>query len=69
MNLSLNKLKKEDIYHFDHKWRQQAHGGSPEEPNIQTKIYLFGNSTIRQSSLKETLTVCIEAPQGSLLKK
>lgn len=36
---------------------------------MQTKIYLIGNSTVRQSSLNETLTVCIEAPQGSFTKK
>ena len=36
---------------------------------MQTKIYLIGNSTVRQSSFKETLTICIKAPQGSFTEK
>lgn len=43
--------------------------GSSDKPNLQDKIYLIGNSTLRQCSPKETLTVCIEAPQGSFSEK
>lgn len=53
---------------FDRKSCQQAHGRFPDKPKIQAKMYLIGNSTPGHS-LKETLTVCSEAPQGSLLKK